>query len=274
MNNIDFKTVESFGEEWLLFDQLGMSELESEVAFKQYFAIFPWDILPASAEGFDMGCGSGRWAKFVAPKVFRLNCIDPSIAIHVAKKCLVNFENIVFHKTSVDNSGLAEESQDFGYSIGVLHHIPNTYEGLNSCVKLLKKGAPLLLYIYYSFENRPVWYKLLWKSTDLMRKVIYRLPNKIKNFVTDTIAILVYFPIARLSKILEKSGINVREIPLSYYRNRSFYTLRTDSRDRFGTPLEKRFSRSQIEKMMINAGLIDIRFSEKEPYWCAVGIKA
>jgi len=274
MNNIDFKTVESFGEEWLLFDQLGMSELESEVAFKQYFAIFPWDILPASAEGFDMGCGSGRWAKFVAPKVFRLNCIDPSIAIHVAKKCLVNFENIVFHKTSVDNSGLAEESQDFGYSIGVLHHIPNTDEGLNSCVKLLKKGAPLLLYIYYSFENRPFWYKLLWKSTDLMRKVIYRLPNKIKNFVTDTIAILVYFPIARLSKILEKSGINVREIPLSYYRNRSFYTLRTDSRDRFGTPLEKRFTRSQIEKMMINAGLIDIRFSEKEPYWCAVGIKA
>ena len=274
MNNIDFKTVESFGEEWLLFDQLGMSELESEVAFKQYFSIFPWDILPASAEGFDMGCGSGRWAKFVAPKVFRLNCIDPSIAIHVAKKCLVNFENIVFHKTSVDNSGLAEESQDFGYSIGVLHHIPNTYEGLNSCVKLLKKGAPLLLYIYYSFENRPFWYKLLWKSTDLMRKVIYRLPNKIKNFVTDTIAILVYFPVARLSKILEKLGINVREIPLSYYRNRSFYTLRTDSRDRFGTPLEKRFSRSQIEKMMINAGLIDIRFSEKEPYWCAVGIKA
>jgi hypothetical protein len=107
-----------------------------------------------------------------------------------------------------------------------------------------------------------------------MRKVIYRSQNKIKNFVTDTMAILVYFPIARLSKILEISGINVREISLSYYRNRSFYTFRTDSRDRFGTPLEKRFTRSQIEKMMIKAGLIDIRFSEKEPYWCAVGIKA
>lgn len=107
-----------------------------------------------------------------------------------------------------------------------------------------------------------------------MRKVIYRLPNKIKNFVTDTIAILVYFLIARLSKILEKSGINVRKIPLSYYRNLSFYTLRTDSRDWFGTPLEKRFTRSQIEKMMINADLVDIRFSEKKPYWCAVGIKA
>jgi len=73
---------------------------------------------------------------------------------------------------------------------------------------------------------------------------------------------------------LEKSGINVREIPLSYYRNRSFYTLRTDSRDRFGTPLEKRFTRSQIEKIMINVGLVDIRFSEKELYCCVVGIKA
>jgi len=88
-----------------------------------------------------------------------------------------NFENIVFHKTSVDNSGLVEQSQDFGHSIGVLHHIPNTDEGLNSCVKLLKKGAPLLLYIYYPFENRPFWSKLLWKSRDLMRKVIYRLQN-------------------------------------------------------------------------------------------------
>ena len=33
-----------------------------------------------------MGCGSGRWAKFIAPKVKILNCIDPSFkALKVAK---------------------------------------------------------------------------------------------------------------------------------------------------------------------------------------------
>ena len=35
-----------------------------------------------------MGCGTGRWAKFVAPKVNKLNCIDPSLSIKVAKKKL------------------------------------------------------------------------------------------------------------------------------------------------------------------------------------------
>ena len=58
------------------------------------------------------------------------------------------------------------------------------------------------------------------------------------------------------------------------YRERSFYTMRTDSRDRFGTPLEKRFRAEQIEKMMASAGLTEIRFSESPPYWCAVGIKS
>ena len=33
-----------------------------------------------------MGCGSGRWAQFVAPRVKKLFCIDPSEAINVAKK--------------------------------------------------------------------------------------------------------------------------------------------------------------------------------------------
>ena len=33
-----------------------------------------------------MGCGSGRWASLVAPRVGHLNCIDPSSAIDVAKR--------------------------------------------------------------------------------------------------------------------------------------------------------------------------------------------
>ena len=65
----------------------------------------------------------------------------------------------------------------------------------------------------------------------------------------------------------------MRNFPLSSYRNVSFYTMRTDSLDRFGTRLEKRFSKEQIERMMIIAGFDSIQFSESEPFWCAVGFK-
>tara|TARA_E500000178_G_C16910191_1_gene702231 strand:+ start:206 stop:364 length:159 start_codon:yes stop_codon:yes gene_type:complete len=52
--------------------------------------------LPKNAVGFDMGCGSGRWAQFVAPKVKTLNCVEPSDAIDVAKKNLTVHTNVKF----------------------------------------------------------------------------------------------------------------------------------------------------------------------------------
>ena len=63
------------------------------------------------------------------------------------------------------------------------------------------------------------------------------------------------------------------KIPLSYYADKSFNIIRNDSLDRFGTPLEQRFTKVEIQAMMEKAGLTDINFSNNEPYWHAVGRK-
>ena len=272
-NNMDAETVASFGDEWSRYDQSSMSYSEASEIFMEYFSIFPWDMLPSNPVGFDMGCGSGRWAKFVAPKVGRLNCIDPSSALDIARRNLIDFKNVEYIKASVSESGIPINSQDFGYSLGVLHHVPDTESAINSCVSILKPGAPLLVYLYYAFDNRGWVYRLLWRASDLVRRIICKLPSRFKHLVTDVIAAIVYFPLARLSLLLDKVGINAASIPLFYYRNHSFYTMRTDSRDRFGTPLEQRFTKQQIKSYMERSGLIDIKFSDNAPYWCAVGIK-
>lgn len=274
MSNLDLRTVDSFGDEWSHFDQSGMSDKEARKVFGEYFAVFPWESLPPDAVGFDMGCGSGRWARWVAPLVGSLHCIDPSTAIEVARDNLAAHSNITFHCASVDSSGLQSSSQDFGYSLGVLHHVPDTAAAIRSCADLLKPGAPLLLYLYYAFDNRPFWFRTLWRLSDWLRRGIYRLPPKLKRKVTDAIAALVYWPLSRLSHLIDILGLPVDGVPLSYYRNHSFYTMRTDARDRFGTPLEQRFSQNQIVEMMEAAGLVDVRFSDAAPYWCAVGIRA
>jgi len=49
--------------------------------------------------------------------------------------------------------------------------------------------------------------------------------------------------------------------------------MKTDSLDRFGTRLEKRYTKKETHKMMEIAGLENITFSDNEPYWCAVGYK-
>jgi len=272
-DNIDLETVTSFGDEWSRFDQSQLNSVEAEKIFHEYFSLFPWAALPSNSEGFDMGCGSGRWAKFVAPRVFKLNCVDPSAALEVARLSLGHMGNIVFHRGSVASSGLPEGTQDFGYSLGVLHHVPDTAAAIRSCVALLKPGAPLLLYLYYSFDNRPIWYRWVWLGSDVARRLISRIPPNTKQIVTDAIAALIYWPLARLSSLLEKLGADPSLIPLSYYRKHSFFTMRTDARDRFGTPRERRFSRREIDSMMREAGLSQIQFSDSAPYWCAVGRK-
>ena len=272
--NLSPSTVASFGDEWQRFDQQGMAPGEAERVFGDYFANFPWDQLPPDAEGFDMGCGSGRWACFVAPRVGRLHCIDPSSALVVARQTLANQPNVQFHQASVAVSGLQPSSQDFGYSLGVLHHVPDTAAAIRSCTELLKPGAPLLLYLYYAFDNRPRWFRWLWRLSNAARLLIRRLPPRFKQLVTDLIALTIYWPLSRLASLAEAAGLPVSSFPLSYYRRHSFYTMRTDARDRFGTPLEQRFTRAQIRSMCAAAGLVDLRFSPRAPYWCVVGFKA
>ena len=76
-----------------------------------------------------------------------------------------------------------------------------------------------------------------------------------------------------ISYFIEKLGYDVSNIPISSYKNCSFYTMKTDALDRFGTRLEHRFTKKEILKMMEEAGLINIKFSEKTPFWVAVGVK-
>ena len=274
MSNIDRRTVASFGDEWSRFDQKAMSDQESGKVFEEYFAVFPWSQLPQNAEGFDMGCGSGRWARWVAPRVGKLHCIDPSDAIEVAKDNLSSFKNITFVRASVDGQNLPAASQDFGYSLGVLHHVPDTQSAIFSCVELLKPGAPLLLYLYYAFDNRNWLFRAMWRLSDLGRRVICKLPSSFKHVVTDLIALFVYLPLATATRYIESVGFQVESVPLSYYRKHSFYTMRTDARDRFGTPLEQRFTQNKIKQMMESAGLVNIKFSNAAPFWCAVGVKS
>ena len=97
------------------------------------------------------------------------------------------------------------------------------------------------------------------------------MPHRSKLLCTTAIAAAVYLPLARLARALERRGANVESLPLSAYRDRSFYTIRTDAYDRFATRLEQRFTADEIRAMMVAAGLEDIVFSQEPPFWCVVG---
>lgn len=210
--------------------------------FETYCELFPWDALSRNAVGFDLGCGSGRWAKFVAPRVGKLLCIDASKeAVKVARRLLQGFPHCEFHVASVDAIPIPDGTMDFGYSRGVFHALPDPPSGIKACVAKLKPNAPFLLYTYYALENRSAWYRGIWTASDLIRRDVSRLPYRARLAAASALAVGVY--------------------PLSVYRGRRFYTMRNDALDRFGTRVEHRFRADQIHRMMSDAGLDRIVFS-------------
>lgn len=274
MHNVDAQTVEGFGDEWTRFDQSTLDPGEHRAVFEQYFAIFPWSHVGEDAVGFDAGCGSGRWAKLVAPRVKRLYCIDASAAaLEVARSNLASLGNVEVIQASVQDMPMGDGTMDFGYSLGVLHHLPDTASALAACVRKLKPNAPFLLYLYYAFDQRPAWFRGIWRASDLVRRVVSRLPHGARYATSQALAASVYWPLARTARLLEKAGVDVDHFPLASYRERSFYVMRTDALDRFGTRLEQRFTKPQIETMMRDAGLERISFKSEMPFWLAVGYR-
>lgn len=271
--NIDKKVVDEFGNEWLKF-YLHDDDLVKKGG-EEYFDILTSEMINSDTYALDIGCGTGRWTKYLAPKVGFIEAVDPSEAVFAADKLLGDLQNVRLSKASIETLPFANEAFDFVMSIGVLHHIPNTKQALIDCVKKVKPGGYFFVYLYYNLDRRGRFYKALFYSSDAIRRTVSRLPAKIKHFVCDILAVVFYMPFILLGRLFKKFGFKdlAIRIPLHGYQNRSFFVIRNDALDRFGTRLEQRFSKEQVIAMMEEAGLTDIIISPGIPFYHAVGRK-
>ena len=269
--NLDHRVVKSFGEEWSRFDNQRLEVDELEEMFSCYTSVFPWEDLPDGSEGFDAGCGSGRWARFFAPRVGRLHCIDASeAALEVARTALASETNVEFRHEALSSIGLEDASCDFGYALGVLHHIPDTERAVAACAAKLKPAAPFLVYLYHDLEDRAWLNRLLLRAVTVVRFVVSRLPSKARSLVAEILAAVVYWPLARMARLVELAGRDPAILPLFQYRHRSFHVMRNDALDRFGTRLEKRYSKEGVRQLLEGAGFEKVVFSEGPPWWVVV----
>jgi SAM-dependent methyltransferase len=273
-DNIDLATVNSFGDEWQAFH--GFEEKEIEKLGNEYFDIITEEMVNKNTRVLEVGCGSGRFLKYLSTKAGFLVGVDPSHAIFAADNLINANEKVVLARASANNLPFDDESFDFVYSIGVLHHIPDTLKAMQACVDKVKKGGYFFTYLYYNLDNRGFLFRSVFNASTLIRKGVSKLPSKPKKLVCDVLAIGLYMPFVLTSRTLRRLGIAERfrkKIPLYGYENKSFYIIRNDALDRFGTPLEQRFTKQEIQQMMESVGLTDIKFSNNIPYWHVVGRK-
>jgi len=270
--NLDQKVIDGFGHEWSSFDY---TESQSSEALDLQFSAYcsPLDLSkfnPSTSIAADFGAGSGRWSSRLLGTFLKVYALEPSDgANNVLLKKFEDEPRIVILKETVGANSIAENSLDLGMSLGVLHHIPDTALAIKELSRKIKPGGFFLCYLYYKLENKPMYYRIIFKIVDISRKIISRLPQVAKRFISSVIAVFVYWPLARLSKILRSVGVDTANIPLHHYADMPFVMLANDALDRFGTSLEQRFNKTEIIEMLRNANfdLTTLVFSENEPYW-------
>ena len=270
--NFDQGVIDSFGHEWATFDY---GEAETTEALNAQFDAYcaPIDLSQFDSKNSiagDFGAGSGRWASRLIPYFSLVYALEPSDGANKVLKDKFSAEvKIVVLKETVGANSIPLESLDLAMSLGVLHHIPDTSLGIRDISLRIKPGGIFLCYLYYNLENKPFFYKLVFKGVNAIRQVVSVLPQRIKRSVCSLIAAIIYWPLARFSKLLNSLGINTSNIPLHHYADMPYVMLANDALDRFGTSLEQRFSKVEITEMLTLAGfdISTLRFSEIEPFW-------
>jgi len=250
----------TFGDEWQTFPEI-LPEHESE--FRQYFDLIDQESLGGSRV-CDLGCGIGRWSYFLKDKCRELALVDFSEAIFVARRNLRDCPTALFFMGDLKRLPFCSGFADFLFSLGVLHHLPT--DALSE-VRNLKKYAPsVLIYLYYSLDNRPAYFRWLLGLVTAVRLVVARIrAPAFRAAFTWLGACFVYLPLVWAGRLLEPVGL-ARHVPLyEGYKGKTLGRIRQDVYDRFFTRIEQRFSRKQIA--MLTDTFAEVTISERWPYW-------
>jgi len=270
--NLDQKVIDRFGYEWSSFNYTDSQSAEAlNTQFSAYCSPLDLSLFDKSkAIAGDFGAGSGRWSSRLLANFSKVYALEPSDrAVEILQQKFQSEPQIIILKETVGENSIPDESLDLGMSLGVLHHIPDTGLAIKDLSKKIKPGGYFLCYLYYKVEGKPLYYRFIFRAVDIARRLISLLPHPLIAILSRFIAVSVYWPLARLSRMLTRIGINTSNVPLHHYAEMPFVMLANDALDRFGTSLEQRFNKKEIITMLENANfdLTTLLFSDKEPFW-------
>jgi SAM-dependent methyltransferase len=249
----------SFSEEWQAYGSI-LPEHDEE--FSAYFDIVDLQALSGSL-AIDLGCGSGRWSAKLAPHVQTIVLVDFSDAIFVARDNLAGASNAVFFRGDVTSLPFANDSVDFLFSLGVLHHLDRAC--LPVARDLMRLGPLGLFYLYYALDNRPAYYRRLLSGVTAARRSLGRVESERgRRRISRALAWAVYRPMVAIGSVAQRAGVDA-PVPLyESYRGKSIDRIEQDAYDRFFTSIEQRVSRAEIERAFSG---FDVSVSDSEPYW-------
>lgn len=166
--------VENFGFEWNIHARTQLdsaSSVESERTFRAKTGFTPEQL--RGRRVLDVGCGMGRFSDVASRWGATVVGIDLSRAVDAAQRNIGGRENVNIAQANIFKLPFREDTFDFIFSIGVLHHTPSTKAAFDNLPKLLRRNGSIAIWIYTSYDG------FQWRFSDLYRRFTPRMPKRL-----------------------------------------------------------------------------------------------
>lgn len=142
--------VRSFSFEWNVHDRTQLDCFRQDKPSEREF-IAKTGFTPAELKGrlvLDAGVGAGRYADVVSRWGADVVGIDLSLAVEAAQRNLGGRTNVWIAQADIGRLPFRPATFDAIFSIGVLHHTPDTCSYFRRLVPLLKPGGVIAIWVY------------------------------------------------------------------------------------------------------------------------------
>jgi len=226
----------------------------SERGFRRRTGFRPEDL--AGKLVLDVGCGMGRFAEVATRWGARVVGVDLSLAAEVAAQNLADRQAAIF-QADVFKLPFAQESFDYIYSIGVLHHTPDCERAFKVLPALLKPEGRIAVWLYSKYNH---WYRM----SDIYRKVTRRMPPRLLHKLCYGV-IPLYWIHQGLRRIplmgRPMSGVLGYLIPMSYNQYPRWRVL--DTFDWYSPWYQSKHTYEEVFRWFESCGLEDLRVIEQ-----------
>jgi SAM-dependent methyltransferase/uncharacterized protein YbaR (Trm112 family) len=245
-------TAQSFGYEWQRFHEM---YAEWEASFLEYVAPHGPDFFRGKRV-LDAGCGSGRHAHWAGRYGAEVWAVDLGPAVEVARRNTADLPNVHVVQADLHRLPFPEESFDYVYSFGVLHHLPEPEAAFRGLLRYLKPGGEAQIYLYWQPEGQPIK-RLLLAGVSAARAVTRRLPHPLLYGLSYPAAAAAYLGFVWPYRALRRLGAGAlaESLPMRQYAAYPFRVCVNDQFDRFSAPIENRYTRAEVLSWLQRAGL-------------------
>jgi SAM-dependent methyltransferase len=168
----------NFSHEWTLHRRTQLDSARSALSERTFTEKTGWRAEDVRGRVvLDVGCGMGRFADVVLRWGGRVVGVDLSYAVDSARSNLAHQEGFTAIQASVFDLPFRPESFDLIYSIGVLHHTPDTRRAFHCLPPLLRPGGTIAIWVYSLHAYPPEGIEE--RRDRILRTVTTRMPSRL-----------------------------------------------------------------------------------------------